>query len=634
MKLSRSVIRVVRVAVAVLALTLLAVEHRPAVGRRGRRAGPAGPGVVRAVPASPRWSGCCSPASPGGPCWPTSAARCRSARHLGCSSWPRSGSTCPARCGRSSPRWSSAGRSACRGSAARSAGLLFVGLHCATGLLVASATLPFASPDAAEDYWWVLALTPVLLVVLHPRVLSPLLDRAFWLLRRPPLDRPLSCGSTVRACGFLLVTWSFYGLSLLALAGPLGLSGRGSFFLATGAYALAWSAGVMVLGLVPAGIGVREVVLGAVLLPVLPAGAATAVVAASRVVQTLGDAIWAVVAGVALRGSMRRAALAAADRRPGRGMVQPACPRSGRRRLTRPRATVGPPDRRGLSSARPNASSPDSEEESDPCQVRASAVGVVVVTYSPGADARRLPGHPGEGDDAAGRGGARRQRLHRRRAGAGGAAAGRASWSGPAATSATAAPPTSASRGRPATGWWSPTRTCAGSRARWTPCWTRSSGGRGPACSGPAILSVGRHPLPVRAGAAVARPRHRARAARLVVAVEPVDGGVPAGAGRPARRARPAGCPGPACCCAGRRSTRSAASTRRTSCTSRTSTCASGSAGRVGRPSTCRPRSSSTRAGRRPAGTRARWRTRTTPAPGGTCPGATPAGAGRPSGWR
>lgn len=193
------------------------------------------------------------------------------------------------------------------------AGLLFVGLHCATGLLVASVTLPFASPDAVRRYWWVLALTPVLLVVLHPRVLSPLLDRGFRLLRRPPLERPLTLRNVLRACGFLLVTWFWYGLSLLALAAPLGLSGGGSLALAVGAYALAWSAGVMVLGLVPAGIGVRELVLAAVLLPVLPAGAATAVVAASRVVQTLGDAGWAVVAGLALRGSTRRAAQAGAD---------------------------------------------------------------------------------------------------------------------------------------------------------------------------------------------------------------------------------------------------------------------------------------------------------------------------------
>ena len=188
-------------------------------------------------------------------------------------------------------------------------GLLFVALHAATGLLVASALLPFADSDAAGKYWWLLALTPVLLVVLHPRVLSPLLNRAFRLLRKPPLEQPLTLGNTLRACGFLLVTWACYGASLYALAGPLGLDGGGAFLLATGGYALAWTAGVLILGVVPAGIGVREVVLAAVLLPVLPTGVATTVVAASRVVQTLGDALWALAAGVLLRGSMRRAAV-------------------------------------------------------------------------------------------------------------------------------------------------------------------------------------------------------------------------------------------------------------------------------------------------------------------------------------
>jgi hypothetical protein len=69
---------------------------------------------------------------------------------------------------------------------------------------------------------------------------------------------------------------------------------------------------VLVLGIVPAGIGVREVVLAAVLVPVLGAGAATTVVAASRIVQTLGDALWAVTAAVFLRGPARRAMLAVA----------------------------------------------------------------------------------------------------------------------------------------------------------------------------------------------------------------------------------------------------------------------------------------------------------------------------------
>ena len=175
-------------------------------------------------------------------------------------------------------------------------GLVFVGLHCTTGLLVASALLPFASPHAAERYWWVLGALPVFLIVLHPRVLTPLLGHAFRLLRREPLDKPLSLRGTATACGFLLVTWCCYGLSVFALLAPLGVTGPRGVAIAIGGYGLAWSAGVMFLGLAPAGVGVREAALIAALLPVLPIGPATAVAAISRVVQTLGDASWGLVA--------------------------------------------------------------------------------------------------------------------------------------------------------------------------------------------------------------------------------------------------------------------------------------------------------------------------------------------------
>ena len=62
--------------------------------------------------------------------------------------------------------------------------------------------------------------------------------------------------------------------------------------------------------------------------------------------------------------------------------------------------------------------------------------------------------------------------------------------------------------------------------------------------------------LPLGAGVPVARPRHRARRVRLVVAGA-TRGPAPT-APRPARRSRgrPAGCPGPACCCAARPSRR------------------------------------------------------------------------------
>ncbi len=76
------------------------------------------------------------------------------------------------------------------------AGVLFLGLNPLTGLIVAAATLPLVSPDAARHYLWALAVVPIGLAVLHPRVLNPALRQAFRLIRRPPLERPLRAAGT------------------------------------------------------------------------------------------------------------------------------------------------------------------------------------------------------------------------------------------------------------------------------------------------------------------------------------------------------------------------------------------------------------------------------------------------------
>jgi glycosyltransferase 2 family protein len=176
------------------------------------------------------------------------------------------------------------------------AGVLFLGLNPLTGLIVAAATLPLVSPDAARHYLWALAVVPIGLAVLHPRVLNPALRQAFRLIRRPPLERPLRAAGLARAAGWLFVMWLCYGLSVLALAGPLGIRGGESFLVSTGAYALAWSAGFLVV-IAPAGLGVRDAALVLTLSPVMSVGSATAVAAVSRVVQTAGDGLWALAAG-------------------------------------------------------------------------------------------------------------------------------------------------------------------------------------------------------------------------------------------------------------------------------------------------------------------------------------------------
>ncbi len=186
------------------------------------------------------------------------------------------------------------------------AGVLFLGLNPITGLIVAAATLPIFSPDAARHYLWALAVVPIGLAVLHPRVLNPVLGQAFRLIRRPPLERPLRAAGLARAAGWLFVMWLCYGLSILALAAPLGIRGGQSFLVSTGAYALAWSAGFLVV-IAPAGLGVRDAALVLTLTPVMSVASATAVAAVSRVVQTAGDGLWALAAGALhARAKLRR----------------------------------------------------------------------------------------------------------------------------------------------------------------------------------------------------------------------------------------------------------------------------------------------------------------------------------------
>ena len=176
------------------------------------------------------------------------------------------------------------------------AGVLFLGVLVAAGLLTAAVVLPFTSPRALRDYGWVLLLLPVGLAALAPPVLTRLVDRLLRLLRRTPLERPLSARGVGAAVGWALVMWAAYGAHLWLLVRPQGDgsapdAGR-DLLLATGAYALAWTAGLLFV-VAPAGAGVREVALVAALAPVLDRPAALAVAVLSRVLMTLGDLVWA-----------------------------------------------------------------------------------------------------------------------------------------------------------------------------------------------------------------------------------------------------------------------------------------------------------------------------------------------------
>jgi len=181
------------------------------------------------------------------------------------------------------------------------AGLLFMGVLTAAGLLTAAVVLPLTSPDALRAFFWVLLVLPVGLVCLAPPVLTRLVGLLLRLLRRAPLERPLSLRGVGTALLWAVGMWLAYGVHLWLLVAPLAAErDAGLLLLAVGAYALAWTAGFLFV-IAPAGAGVRELALVAALAPVLDRGGALAVAVLSRVLMTVGDLVWGLVGGAAHR---------------------------------------------------------------------------------------------------------------------------------------------------------------------------------------------------------------------------------------------------------------------------------------------------------------------------------------------
>lgn len=172
------------------------------------------------------------------------------------------------------------------------AALLAMATTIASGCAVAAATLPLTSPEATRRYWWLLVLAPVFVALLHPRVVTALLGLALRLLRRPPLTRGADLGTMALAVAWTVLGWLLFGVHAWLLVRAAGGSG---FFLTTGAYALSFTAGFLVV-LAPGGVGVREAALTVSLAPVLPAGAPLVVALISRVVLTVADLAWAGIA--------------------------------------------------------------------------------------------------------------------------------------------------------------------------------------------------------------------------------------------------------------------------------------------------------------------------------------------------
>ena len=158
-----------------------------------------------------------------------------------------------------------------------------------SGLAVAAPAVAVAAGSADRRYLSVWVLLPLSLALLTPPVLNRLLALAMRAARREPLEHPLTARGTLTAVAWSVGAWLVVGAQVWALGLGLGMKpGIDSFVVSTGAYALAWIVGFVVL-VVPAGLGARELVLATLLAGLVDDSAALVIVLLARIVQTLVD---------------------------------------------------------------------------------------------------------------------------------------------------------------------------------------------------------------------------------------------------------------------------------------------------------------------------------------------------------
>jgi glycosyltransferase 2 family protein len=168
--------------------------------------------------------------------------------------------------------------------------LLSYAVMTCSGAAVAAITLPFAQARTTDQYFWILILVPVSLVLLSPPVLNRLLGLMLRIARQPALEEGVSVPGLLRTMTWALAGWGFNGLMVYVLMRQLSGDPQGTLLVSFGAYALSWTAGFLAV-FAPAGAGVREAVMVGVLSTRTTTAVALTIALLTRATAVLCDAI-------------------------------------------------------------------------------------------------------------------------------------------------------------------------------------------------------------------------------------------------------------------------------------------------------------------------------------------------------
>lgn len=164
--------------------------------------------------------------------------------------------------------------------------------------------LAVSAPGSLLDYWWALAVAAALVVMLVPAVLRRIVALALRVLKRGDDAAEIGGRAIGASAGWSLLNWLALGAQAWLLLRPLAPEASSAFALATGAFALSWLVGFLVV-IAPAGIGPRELALAAMLSTVATGPQAAAVALLSRFAMSIADGVGLLV-GLGLRARRAR----------------------------------------------------------------------------------------------------------------------------------------------------------------------------------------------------------------------------------------------------------------------------------------------------------------------------------------
>jgi hypothetical protein len=145
-------------------------------------------------------------------------------------------------------------------------------------------------PHAVGTYWWVLPIAAALVALLVPAVLRRVVALALRLTRRGEEAAPIAGTAIAESAVWSVANWLFLGVQAWLLLRDIAPGPEATYVLATGAFALAWLVGFLIV-FAPAGAGAREAALVVTLGSVATAPQALSLALVSRFVMTVADAI-------------------------------------------------------------------------------------------------------------------------------------------------------------------------------------------------------------------------------------------------------------------------------------------------------------------------------------------------------